>query len=254
MHARERSLTCSIHRAALAMFTACTLAAPTTARAEFGDEGFELEDLSARTLRHGELSVGTRGVAIGLFDVTQLGTNFVLDALGAPNASIEATIVDLDRFAVGLELGLLQFYRETDRFSICAVPISIRASGNILEELKVHGSVDVLATWIDNDATDVIIRLARLFFRAPEVSFSLGAEYRFNRHVAIMTELQIPLDRAPALIRYEDEEDTLDFFRATAGVHLVFGTFNLRVGAGYGPSFLGRAGFFPMLDLGVRIP
>ncbi len=249
--------TCWVSRTVVAMFTAYTFLAPARARAEFGDEGYALEDLSALPLRDAELSVGTRGIALGLFGVLQVGTNFPLDLLGAPNASVKFEVLETDIFGLGLELGFLSFDRETLGFneplSLSAIPVTLRASGLVLEDLIVHGSVDVFVTDIEGASPDAVKRLARHFYRAPEVSFSLAAEYRFGPHVGVMTELQFPLALAPAHLRYEDEKDELDFFRAVTGVHLVFGDFNLRAGAGYGPSFLGRSSFFPVLDVTLRI-
>jgi hypothetical protein len=258
MNAMGTPVTCWAHRAVVTMFTALTLLGATTARAEFGSEGFELEDLSAMPLRDAELSVGTRGVALGLFDVVQLGTKCPIALLGAPKASVKVALLQTDLFALGVEVGMVWFDGDTlgfdENFSVSASPLSLRASGHVLEDLQVHGSVDVLVTDIDGNSPDVVKRLARHFFRSSELSVSFAAEYRFGRHVGVITEVEVPFLLAPARLRYTDEDGVPDFFRAIAGVHLVFGDLNLRVGAGYGPSFLGRSQLFPVLDVALRIP
>jgi hypothetical protein len=229
------------------------------AQAEFDDAGFELEDLSASTLRDGELSLGLREVALGLFGVLQVGVAYPLAAVGAPNAHVEATVFTLDPFALSLDLGVLRFDPESlgfdEDFDLWAVPIALRASGRMTDDLRLHGTVDVVLASPSGEAPELAKRLARHFFPSARVGASLAAEYRLGRHVAAVAKIEVPLVAPVAALRNDDEDSAFDFLRATLGLHCVFGDFNLRLSAGYGPSILGpSAGFFPALELALRIP
>lgn len=232
-------------------------AAAPCARAELGKDRFELVDLSAWTLRAGELSVGPREVAFGFADVFEVKTLFPLNVFGAMNGGLKWLIHDDERIGVGVEAGFIHFDPALvgldETFSVTAVPISVRASGRPNERLRLHGAIDFLVARPDEEAPDSVKRLSRHLFAASRLAVTLGAEVRFGAHVAAIAELEVPLIQHRKELRYTGEDDWSEFLRGTLSFHFVVESFNLRVGGGYGPSWLGRTGFFPTAELYFRV-
>lgn len=232
-------------------------AATPCARAELGKDRFELVDLSAWTLRAGELSVGPREVAFGFADVFEVKTLFALNVFGAMNGGVEWLIHDDERIGVGVEAGFLHFdpglVGLDETFSVTAVPISVRASGRPNDRLRLHAALDFLVARPDEEAPDSVKRLSRHLFAASRLAATVAAELRFGSHVAAVAELEVPLILHRKELRYTGEDDWTEFLRGTLSFHFVVESFNLRVGGGYGPSWLGRTGFFPTAELYFRV-
>ena len=230
---------------------------PTASRAEFGQDRFEIQDISAWTLRAGELAFGPREVALGFLDVFSVGTTFGLNLFGALNADLKWLIHDSEPIGIGVKLGVLHFDPDLvgldETFSVTALPISMLVSGRPNENLRLHGAIEFLAARPDEHAPDSILRLQRHLGGVGKLAAKVAAEYRFGQHVAALLQLETPLLAHRAAFRYAGEDDTAEFLRATLSFHFVVDSFNLRVGGGYGPSWLGRAGFFPVAELSFRI-
>lgn len=228
-----------------------------SARAEFGQDRFEIQDISAWTLRSGELLVGPRELAIGFFDVFSLGTNAGLNLFGALNADLKWLIHDDARVGIGVKVGFVHFdpglVGLDETFEVTAFPLSFLVSGRPNEDLRLHGAIEFLSARPDERAPDAILRLQRHLGGVAKLSAKLGAEYRFGQHVAAVLQLETPLSLHREAFRYEGEDSVGDFVRVGLSFHFVVESFNLRVGGGYGPSILGRAGFFPIAELGFRI-
>lgn len=227
------------------------------ARAELGKDRFELVDLSAWTLRSGELLVGPREVAIGFLDVFEVKSVVALNFFGAPNAALKWLIHDDAVLGLGVEAGFLHFDPDLvgldETFSVTAVPISFLVSGRPNDRLRLHGTIDFLIARPDEHAPDVVLRLQRHLGPVGRLAAKVGAEYRFGTHVAAVLECETPLILHRPELRYAGEDDWTDFLRATLSFHFVVESFNLRVGGGYGPSWLGKTGFFPTAELYFRI-
>lgn len=242
---------------ALPLTMSVVMAGPPPARAELGKDRFELVDLSAWTLRAGELSVGPREVAFGFADVFEVKTLFPLNVFGALNGGLKWLIHDDEKIGVGVEAGFLYFDPDLvgldETFSVTALPISVRASGRPNDRLRLHAAIDFLVARPDEEAPDSVKRLSRHLFAASRLAVTLGAEVRFGTHVAAVAELEVPLISHRKELRYTNEDDWSEFLRGTLSFHFVVESFNLRVGGGYGPSWLGRTGFFPTAELYFRI-
>jgi hypothetical protein len=227
------------------------------ARAELGQDKVELYDLSAWTLRAGELAFGPREVALGVADILEIKTVFALNAIGAPNAALKWLIHDDAPIGLGVEVGFLHFDPDLvgfdDTFEMTAVPIRFLASGRPNADLRLHGAIEFLAARPSEEASDLVKRLARHLGPVARLTARLGAEFRFGPHVAAVLMTETPLILHRDELRYPGEVDVADFFRATLSVHFMVESFNLRVGGGYGPSWLGETGFFPTAELYFRI-
>lgn len=237
------------------LFATLLVAAP--ARAEFGKNRFELVDLSAWVLRSGELSIGPREVSIGLFDLFEVKSVYALSFFGAPNATLKWLIHDDPLLGIGVEAGFIHFDPELvgldDTFSVTAVPMRFLVSGRPNDQLRLHGAIDFVAARPDEHAPDLVLRLQRHLGPVGRLAAKVGAEYRFGGHVAAVLECETPLILHRPELRYRGEDDWTDFLRATLSFHFVVDSFNLRVGGGYGPSWLGKTGFFPTAELYFRI-
>ena len=98
------------------------------------------------------------------------------------------------------------------------------------------------------------LRLQRHLGSVGRLALTLGGEYRFNTHFGALLRFELPLLGHRAALRYTNEGAGMsDFFRVEAAMQLVYASFNLRLGVGYGPSFLGRSGVFPVLGLAFRV-
>lgn len=223
----------------------------------FGAPGFELSDVSAWPLRAGELEVGPTAVRYGLFDVFQVGTRFALNLFGALNGEVKWTIHDDDRIGVAVEAGLVRFDPSLsgidEAFSVWAFPVSLVASGRPSEALRLHAAVEFLSARPDREAPDEVKRVQRYLGPVGRLAARAGVEWRLSDSVALLAELETPFILHRDSLRYEGEDDAFDFVRGTLAAQLVFGTFNARLGGGWGPSLLGKSGLFPVLELAFRI-
>jgi hypothetical protein len=244
-----------------ALVTALT--ASSGARAEtppptgFSSPGYEVPDLSAWTLRAGELELGPTAVHLGFADVFQVGTRFALNLFGALNADLKWTIHKSDTVAVGVELGVLRFDPSLvgidEAFSVWAVPISARVSGRPSDDFRVHGRVDFLIARPDSEAPDSVKRIQRYLGPVGRLAVTLGAEWRANDNLALVAELESPLILHRETFRYEGEDAASDFLRATLALQVAYSSLSLRVGGGYGPSWLGESGWFPVFEIALRL-
>lgn len=236
-------------------FVSLLVAVP--ARAELGSDRVELYDLSAWTLRAGELAVGPREVALGVADVLEIKTVYALNAVGSPNAALKWLIHDDAPVGLGVEVGFFHFdpglVGLDDTFTMTAVPLRFLASGRPNQDLRLHGAIEFLAARPNEEASDLVKRLERHLGPVGRLTARLGAEYRFGTHVAAVLMTETPLIQHRAELRYAGESGLGDFFRATLSFHFMVESFNLRVGGGYGPSWLGQTGFFPTAELYFRI-
>ncbi|MCC6621878.1 MAG: hypothetical protein IT385_11520 [Deltaproteobacteria bacterium] len=227
-------------------------------RAEFGSPGFELHDVSAWTLRDGELEVAPEALRIGLLDGVELASSVPLALIGAPNAELKATIHASGYLAVGARAGFVYFDPDfvgidTD-FDLLAVPVAFEVSGRPIESVRVHASVDYLVANPDTRAPDLALRIQRYLGPVGRLAMTLGGEYRFSRHVGVLARLALPLIPHRDAFLYAGEGDDVGaHLRVEAAMHLVYDSFNLRLGVGFGPSLLGRSGVFPILGLAFRV-
>ncbi len=223
----------------------------------FGAPRFELADISAWTLRDGELEIGPTAVRYGLFDLVHIGTRFALNLFGALNADAKWTIHDDDAIAVAVEAGLLRFDPELvgidDDFSVWAFPVSLRASGRPNENMRVHLAVEFLSARPEGETSDTVKRIQRYLGPTGRLAAQLGFEWRVHELVALIAELEAPFILHHATLRYDDEDDALDFLTGRLSLQLVYESLNVRLGGGYGPSFLGQSGWFPVFELALRI-
>lgn len=223
----------------------------------FSQPGFELPDVSAWTLRDGELELGPTAVRYGFLDLFQVGTRFALNLFGALNGEAKWTIHAGERVAVAVDGGVLRYDPELvgidDDFDLWAFPIALRVSGKPSEDFRVHGAIEFLSYEAHGVASDEVLRIQRYLGPVGRLAARLGGEWRATEHIALYGELAAPLMLHKEVFRYVGEDDPIDFLRAELAVQLVYDAFNLRVGGGYGPSFLGKAGLFPVFELSFRI-
>jgi len=234
----------------------CAWAAP--ARADFGDPDFELDDVSAWTLRSGELSFSPEAVRLGIAGALELGSYYPLDAIGAPNADLKVTIHAGPWLAVAARVGVLyfdpRFVGIDSDFEVLAVPLALEASGKPLEQVRVHGAIEFLSARPDTQAPDGALRVERHIGPVGRLALRLGGEYRFGDHFSALGQLELPLMAHRKELLYPDESDGFGAHaRVEAAMQMVYAAFNLRLGVGYGPSFLGKAGVFPVFQIGVRV-
>jgi hypothetical protein len=197
-------------------------------------------------------------VNLGLFEVIQIGTDPTLGVLGAPNALGKWTIHASERLGIGVEAGVIRFdpglvgIRES--FEAWAFPVAFRVSGRASDRVRVHAAVEFLGSHPEGQAPDGVLALERLVGPVGQLAAKVGVEWRLGAHLALIAQLETPLIVHRAAYRYAGESaDAVAFLRATASLYGVFGAFNFRVGGGWGPSFLGKSGPFPLLELYVRL-
>ena len=223
----------------------------------FGAPHFELVDVSAWTLRAGELELGPTAVRYGLFGLFDIGSRFALNLFGALNAQAKWTIHDGERIGVGVDAGLLRFDPALvgidDEFAVWAFPVALRASGRPSEQLRLHVAVEFLSAKSTAAASDTVKRIERYVGPVGKLAARLGAEWRFSDHVALLAELETPLILHLSTFRYDGEDSAFDFVRGKLALQLVYESLNVRLGGGYGPSFLGRTGIFPVFELALRL-
>lgn len=223
----------------------------------FGAPGFELVDVSAWVLRAGELEVGPTAVRYGLFDVFQIGTRFSLNLFGALNGEVKWTIHDDERIGIAAEAGVIRFDPSLsgidEAFSVWAFPVSLIASGRPSDAVRLHAAVEFLSARPDSEAPDEVKRVQRYLGPVGRLAARVGVEWRLSDSFALLAELETPFILHRASLRYEGEDDAFDFLRGTLSAQLVFGSFNARLGGGWGPSLLGRSGLFPVVELAFRI-
>ena len=223
----------------------------------FSQPGFELPDVSAWTLRDGELELGPTAVRYGFLGLFQVGTRFALNLFGALNGDAKWTIHAGERVAVAVEGGVLRYDPELvgieDDFDLWAFPVALRLSGKPSDAVRVHGAIEFLSYEARGVASDEVLRIQRYLGPVGRLAARVGGEWRASEHVALLAQLETPLMLHKAVFRYVGEDDALDFLRAQLAVQIAFGSFNLRAGGGYGPSFLGKAGLFPVFELSFRI-
>ena len=233
------------------------VAARQEARVGFYAPDFELPDLSAWTLRGGELELGPTSVRYGMFGLFQIGSRFALNLFGALNAEAKWTIYAGDRVGIGVEGGLLRFDPALvgidDDFDVWAFPVALRVSGRPSEPLRLHGAIEFLSARSNNDASDAVRRIQRYLGPVGKLALHLGAEWRFTPHLGVLAEVEAPLIQHVSTFRYPGEDAFGDFMRAKLSLLLVYESLNVRIGGGYGPSFLGRAGLFPVVELALRL-
>lgn len=220
-------------------------------------ERFELVDLSAWTLRAGELEIGLTNARVGFLDLFQVGTRFALNLVGALNADAKWTIYDGDHLAIGVEGGLLHFDPELvgidADFSVWAFPVALRASGRPADVVRIHGALEFLSARPSDELSDAAKRIQRYLGPVGRLALVLGGEWRATDLIALVADVSIPLMLHHESLRYEGEDGAGDFVTATVAMQLVYEAFNLRVGGGYGPSFLGRSGPFPVFEMSLRV-
>ncbi|MFO0746339.1 MAG: hypothetical protein U1F43_11785 [Myxococcota bacterium] len=224
----------------------------------FDTPGFELHDISAWTLRSGELEWSPEALRLGLGGFFQIGSYYALDAIGALNAQLAATFFSGPKVAIGARAGFVYFDPafvgiDTD-FDLLAFPIAVEISGRPLEHVRVHGAFEFLSARPKTQAPDAALRIERHIGPVGRLAVKLGGEYRFGAHYSVLSQLELPLAAQRANLRYVGEGDGIgDGLRFEVALHMVFEAFNLRIGGGYGPSFLGKSGFFPIFAIGVRV-
>ena len=234
------------------------MAASGAARAELDDPGFELTDVSAWMLRAGELQLSPAAIRVGLFDAVELGSSYPLDLLGAVNADVAVLLHASPYVAFSARAGFLHFdpaFVGVDSdFELTAFPLALDVSVRPTESIRVHGAIQFLSARPDTQAPDSALRIQRYLGPVGRLALTLSGEYRFGAHFAALVGIDLPLMAHRRTFLYQGEDAGFGaHVRATAALHLVFGALNVRVGLGYGPSFLGEAGIFPVLDLALRI-
>ncbi len=227
------------------------------ARVGFYAPNFELPDLSAWTLRGGELELGPTSVRYGLFGLFQIGSRFALNLFGALNAEAKWTIYAGERVGISVEGGLLRFDPELvgidNDFDVWAFPVAMRVSGRPNDAVRLHGAIEFLSARSNNEASDAVRRIQRYLGPVGKLAAHVGAEWRFTSHLGLLVELEAPLIRHVSTFRFPGEDDFVDFMRAKLSLQLVYESLNVRIGGGYGPSFLGQAGLFPVVELALRL-
>lgn len=227
-------------------------------RQGFEAAGFELHDVSAWTLRAGELEVSPEALRLGIGGFLEVGSYFPLDAVGALNAELAATFFAGERVAVGGRVGFFYFDPafvgiDSD-FQLAAFPVALTVSGRPSDAVRVHGSVEYLSALPNERAPDAALRIERHLGPVGRLVLTAAGEYRFGAHFAALARIEVPIVAHRDELRYADEGAGVgDAVRAEVALHMVFSGFNLRVGGGYGPSVLGRSGFFPVAALSVRV-
>ncbi|TNF23195.1 MAG: hypothetical protein EP329_27880 [Deltaproteobacteria bacterium] len=228
-------------------------------RANFGVAGFETEEISAFTLRDQELKVGPAAVRFGLLGELQIGTSFALNLLGAFNADVKWRIFEMPGFAIAVETGVVHFdpglVGVDTEFSVTALPAKLDLTFVASTDFQVHLRLDYLSADPDAQAPDSVMRVQRYLGPVGTFSGELFLEWRVGSHFALVLEYAIPFvmfDRE-LLFADEDPDDRIGMMRVAASLLATFDAFNVRVGVGYGPSFLGEQSVFPMLDLYWRV-
>ena len=237
----------------------CVAGGPPAARATFGPDGFETEEISAYTLRDQELKVGPTAIRYGLLGQFQLGTNFALNLVGAFNGDVKWRIFEMPSFAIGLESGVIHFDPglvgiDSD-FSVTAIPVKLDLSFIASRDFQLHLRLDYLAASPDSQAPDSVLRIERYVGPVGTLAGELFLEWRLGTHFAVVLEYAIPfvMFDQELLFAGEDPSDRFAMMKVAASLLVTFDAFNIRVGVGYGPSVLGEQGVFPMLDLYWRV-
>lgn len=227
------------------------------ARTGFHAPDFELPDISAWTLRGGELELGPTSVHYGLFGLFHIGSRFALNLFGAINADAKWTIYASERVGISVEGGLLRFDPQLvgieDDFDLWAFPVALRVSGRPSDDVRLHGAIEFLSARTNDDASDAVRRIERYLGPVGKLALHLAAEWRFTPHLGALVEIEAPLIQHVSTFRYPGEDAFTDFMRAKLSLQLVYESLNVRIGGGYGPSFLGRAGLFPVVELALRL-
>lgn len=243
---------------ALGLLVSFVATAP-EAHATFGPEGFETEEISAHTLRAEELKVGPSALRYGLFGEAQIGTIFPLNLVGVFNADAKWRIAQLPGFALAAESGFYHFDSSfvgvDGDFALTAVPVKLAMSFPASPHFQFHARLSYLYTEPSGPAPDTATRLVRHFGPVGRFAGEIYLEWRLGAHVAVVLDYAFPFVMHEAALLYEgeDPDDRLGMMRVAGSLVATFDTFNVRLGVGYGPSFLGEAGVFPTFDLFWRI-
>ncbi len=229
------------------------------ARATFGPDGFETEEISAYTLRDQELKVGPTAIRYGILGQLQFGTNFALNLVGAFNGDVKWRIFEMPGFALAVESGVIHFdpglVGVDSDFSVTAIPAKLDLSFIASPDFQLHLRLDYLAASPDRQAPDSVLRIERYVGPVGTLAGELSLEWRLGAHFAVVLEYAIPFvmfDRE-LLFAGEDPGDRFSMMKVAGSLLVTFDAFNVRVGVGYGPSVLGEQGVFPTLDLYWRV-
>ncbi len=245
----------------VALSSLLALTSAPRAGATFGqDEAFQIEEISAFTLRAEELKIGPTAVRYGILGQLQLGTGFALNIFGALNADLKWRIYDGGAIAVGVSGGVVHYdpdalgVEQTD-FTVTAIPLELVATLVADDSVQVHLRANALLAKPERQAPDSVLRIQRYLGPVGKLAAEVGLEWRLSSHFALLVDYAVPAvmhDRA-LLYAAEDPDDVVAMMSVTSSLLGTFETFNFRVGVGFGPSVLGRQGVFPVLDLYWRI-
>lgn len=229
------------------------------ARADFGDDGWELEEISAYTLRPWELKLGPAAIRLGLPGHVELGTAFALNVFGAFNGDLKWRVYETELVAFGVATGIVVFDPGSvgidSSFSVTAVPVELDVTFKPASTLQVHARLRYLAADPDEHAPDAVLRVQRFLGPVGKLAGEFAVEWRAGDNIALVLDGSVPLVMHDPAFLYADEDpnDRAAMSRVALSLYGTFDAFVFRAGVGYGPSFLGKQGIFPVVDLYWRI-
>lgn len=236
-----------------------SLGASADARATWGDPAFQTEEISAYTLRSEEMKVGPAVIRYGLPGGFQIGSRFGLNLLGALNGELKWNVYREGIFAIGLEGGVVYFDPALvgidEDFDVVAFPVRLSLSFSLTPDVLLHIHTAGLVASPETQAPDAVLRVQRYIGPVGKVASALDVEWRVTEHLAIVFDVAVPLVMHDAELLYADENPDAngEQVRVAASLMGSFDTFNFRVGVGFGPSFLGEQGVFPIADFYWRL-
>jgi hypothetical protein len=234
---------------------------------------------TARTLRQGELELGLLTTDVGVFDAVTVGIDHLYYVLPVFNFHAKARLYRDGDFAIALRGSVyyldveLFWWAETPstRGWLFAWPIEALVTIPLGERFSLHTFAALTMTGGEFEQAGGDYGGAAA---ANNLQIGLTPEWRLSRHVALNLRLRfapwvdvggaaigtIPIDPATTLeVAADAELDTSEAELAFSGVlaiHLVYGWFNLRLGAGWGNFNLPGLNFLfvqrgPIVELGL---
>ncbi|MCK6572387.1 hypothetical protein L6V77_14955 [Myxococcota bacterium] len=222
---------------------------------------------SAFALNDGETVIGLVSLSHAFTDRLEIGTIFLLDLVGAFNAAAKYTLYQDDRQAFAATVGAIYFDQDVSVFSsddvrttFLALPVGVSYSRDLVPDFSLHLAASYAYANLDveykGDSEEEAFDASGF---GSGVSAKIAFEYDLARGDALYLEAEVPVlvtAQAEATSSGESSSDSetstgFDRTSVTLSYILSWETFNLRLGAGYGPSIFDadKKGFIPELDL-----
>lgn len=236
-------------------------------------------DASGYTLSRNAVELGLFYAGYGIFDELSVGTNPapwivapLFDGMSA-NASVKLGLRPWPRWAIGLEGSptWLRVERGGEEIRAFLAPVTLAVSARATAKMN----LSLAGRWVEvrgKNESDLSAQEIEGAAITRAVQMFVHARHRFNDKVAVYArgalqpwEQPLRVDATAELgertsVGLEAEAETYSArpWSVLAGVHLRFGSVNLRLGFGYGNYFVPRLGLvlkkvpFPDVDLYAR--